>query len=128
MAQILLIEPDRILADIYRTSLESAGYEVLMCASAQSAIFAADAICPDLVILEVQLINHSGIEFLYEFRSYPEWQSVPVMILSNVPEVEFGGSQDILAKELGVVAYAYKPKTSLANMLRMVASLAPIPA
>jgi DNA-binding response OmpR family regulator len=117
MSQILIIEPDRILADIYRTTLENNGHEVLMCASAQSAIFAADAINPDLVIMELQLINHSGIEFLYEFRSYPEWQNTPVMILSSVPTAEFVDSKQLLSEELGVVDYYYKPKTSLKDLL-----------
>ena len=120
MSQILIIEPDRVLADIYRTFLEANGHEVLMCASAQSSIFAADAIIPDLVIMEVQLINHSGIEFLYEFRSYPEWQEVPVIILSNVPPAEFSGSKDLLMGELGVRAYYYKTKTSLSDLLAAV--------
>ena len=119
MSQILILEPDRILADIYRTTLEGDGHEVLMCASAQSAIFAADAIKPDLVIMELQLINHSGIEFLYEFRSYPEWQSTPVIVLSSVPPAEFADSKQLLTEELGVTDYYYKPKTSLKDLLNV---------
>lgn len=123
MARILLIEPDRVLADIYRLAFEAAGHKVLMCASAQSAIFAADTARPDLVVLELQLIEHSGIEFLYEFRSYPEWQTIPAVILSNVPPHEFRGSHDLLTKELGVAAYYYKPQTSLATLLVSVTEL-----
>lgn len=120
MAQILLIEPDRLLADSYRAVLEDAGHDVLMCASAQSAIFAADAVCPDLVILELQLIGHSGVEFLYEFRSYPEWRAIPVVVLSQVPPVELDGSRSLLAEELGVRTYYYKPQISLANLVSEV--------
>ncbi len=128
MSHILLIEPDRVLANIYRTTLEGAGHELLMCASAQSAIFATDAILPDLIIMEVQLIDHSGIEFLYELRSYPEWQNIPVMILSSVPTSEFTNSRELLVNELGVKAYFYKSKTSLQDLLRAVDELLKIPA
>lgn len=120
MSHILIIEPDRILADIYRESLTSIGYKVVICSSAQSAITAADATLPDLVILELQLIEHSGIEFLYEFRSYPEWQDIPVIVLSNVPPSEFGDSQEILTNALGVKVYHYKPLTSLRNLMATV--------
>jgi CheY-like chemotaxis protein len=120
MAHILLIEPDRILADVCRLGLESCGHRVVMCASAQSAIFAADTQQPDLVILELQLIEHSGIEFLYEFRSYPEWQNIPVLIHSNVPSQEFASSLQTLKAQLGVEEYQYKPTTSLRTLLQTV--------
>ena len=123
MANILLIEPDRLLADTYRQSLESASHDVLMCASAQSAIFAADAFSPDLVVLELQLSEHSGIEFLYEFRSYAEWQRVPVIILSQIAPVEFNVSQQLLTAELGVKQYHYKPHTTLRDLLTSVTAV-----
>jgi DNA-binding response OmpR family regulator len=125
---ILLLEPDRVLAGTYRRALEAAGYTVTMCASAQSAIFASDTIKPDLVILELQLIEHSGIEFLYEFRSYPEWQDVPVIMQTSVPGKEFDNSWDMLGKQLGVKAYHYKPFTNLKTLLATVNELIPVAA
>lgn len=128
MAHILLIEPDRLLADTYRQALEFAGHSVVMCAGAQSAIFAADEQQPDLVIMELQLIGHSGIEFLYEFRTYDDWQHVPVVILSGVPAGEFASSWGLLKHELDVQAYLYKTLTPLYKLLRIVSELAAQPA
>jgi len=67
MAHILLIEPDRPLAGSYCQALETAGHQVVLCAGAQSAIFATDSRIPDVIVLELQLIEHSGIEFLYQW-------------------------------------------------------------
>ena len=120
MAQIILIEPDRVLAGTYRLGLELAGHAVVMCASAQAAIFAADETRPDLVIMEIQLIGHSGIEFLYEFRSYPEWQSIPVIVHSQVPPQEFQDAWEVLKNELGIAGYLYKPATDFATLSRSV--------
>ncbi len=120
MADILLIEPDRILADTYLQALSAAGHSVGVCATAQAGIMVADQITPDLVVLEVQLTMHSGIEFLYEFRSYPEWQQVPVIIHSQVPPDEFDGSRALLEQELGVKAYLYKPQTTLHDLVLAV--------
>lgn len=117
---IILIEPDRLLAGTYRAALQSAGHKVLMCASAQAAVFAADEVMPDVVILELQLVRHSGLEFLYEFRSYPEWQHIPIIIHSHIPAGEFSDSWEVLRDQLGVAAYHYKPLTSLQNLLRSV--------
>jgi len=125
MANILLIEPDHILAATYGEALRSGGHQVAVCSGAQAAIFAADTTPPDVVILELQLIEHSGIEFLYEFRSYPEWQAVPVLVLSHVPPMEFNASLGMLRRELGVQAYHYKPHTSLRRLLTAINHLVP---
>lgn len=123
MAKVLLIEPDYVLADIYKKSFKFAGHDVTIASTAQVAITAADKFRPDVVILELQLINHSGIEFLYEFRSYDDWRKVPVIILSNIPHAEFNGSHDLLVKELGVETYFYKPTTTIKRLLASINKL-----
>jgi len=120
MAEILLVEPDSRLAATYAKTLQAAGHHVTTVPSAQTAIVAADTALPDLVILELQLVEHSGIEFLYEFRSYPDWQAVPVIIQSQVPPAEFSDNWQLLQNELGVQAYLYKPRTSLRRLLAQV--------
>lgn len=125
MASILLIEPDRILAETYTRTLHAAGHDVIPCASAQAAIMAADKMQPDIVILELQLIEHSGIEFLYEFRSYLDWQHIPVLAHTNVPAGEFAASAQLMKDELGIAAYLYKPKTSLKALLKQVSQCCP---
>jgi DNA-binding response OmpR family regulator len=123
--KILIIEPDKILAQTYAIALHAAGHQPICCTNAQTAIFAADAQRPDVVLLELQLVSHSGIEFLYEFRSYSEWQDIPVIIHSQVPPAEFIDSYEMLQKELGVVDYLYKPHITLAKLTARIASLQP---
>lgn len=125
MANILLIEPDRLLAETYCQSLITAGHKVVPCASAQAAIMAADQIKPDLVVLELQLIEHSGVEFLYEFRSYLEWQSIPVIVQSHVPASEFATNWQSLKQQLGIEVYLYKPHATLKKLISSVNSQLP---
>ncbi|HWT55982.1 MAG TPA: response regulator [Candidatus Microsaccharimonas sp.] len=123
---ILIIEPDKLLATTYARALHAVGHRPICCTNAQQAVFAADAQTPDAVLLELQLVSHSGIEFLYEFRSYPEWQNVPIIIVSNVPPAEFVDSWEVLHGELGVTQYLYKPHTTLAKITTIVQNLQPI--
>ncbi|MEO7364288.1 MAG: response regulator [Candidatus Saccharimonadales bacterium] len=115
-----MIEPDRVLAETYREACVRAGHTLVPCASAQAAILAADQSRPDVVIVELQLIQHSGIEFLYEFRSYPEWQSIPMILHSVVPPAEFADNWQLLRQQLGVAQYLYKPQTSLRQLLAAI--------
>lgn len=128
MPNVLLIEPDRRLAATYQKALQAVGHAVTAASGAQSAITAADKTKPDLVILELQLVGHSGIEFLYEFRSYLDWQDTPVIIQSQVPPGEFSDSRQLLAQELGVKAYLYKPHTTLRRLLAEVNEFIPVTA
>lgn len=120
MAHILFIEPDRMLADTYREAAQVKGHTADICATAQEAVLCADQTTPDVVVLELQLVAHSGIEFLYEFRSYSDWQTVPVVVLTNVPSAEFAESWELLRDHLKVSAYHYKPHTSLHTLLRTI--------
>jgi DNA-binding response OmpR family regulator len=128
MARIMLIEPDRVLAGIYARSLTADGHHVTACAGAQAAIMAADQVRPDLVILELQLVEHSGIEFLYEFRSYSEWQMIPILIHTSVPPAEFNDNAQLLKQELNIAAYLYKPHVSLGQLLAAVHEQLPVAA
>ncbi len=124
MRRILLLEPDQLLAEQYRHYLEKLGLRVTWCKNAQDGINAADRINPDLVIVELLLTAHSGIEFLYEFRSYSEWRKVPVVILSRIPRSELSAADRVL-DELGVSVFLYKPETSLARLGERLQALLP---
>lgn len=111
---ILLLEPNAILGRTYRQFLRSNNHEVLWVQDAQAAISAIDQRVPDLILLELQLALHNGIEFLYELRSYAEWQGLNVVVLSHIPEKAW--LKEILKERLGVKRYLYKSHTNLANL------------
>lgn len=126
MASILCIEPDRVLAETYYEALTTAGHEVVVTPSAQTALMVTDEFKPDGIILELQLIEHSGVEFLYELRSYTDWQHIPVIIQTQVSPGEFAGNRQILKQQLNVAAYLYKPQTTLQQLVKVVAQHTPV--
>lgn len=120
--KILLLEPDQLLAQQCMQALTNTGREVTWCRNAQDAINAADKLNPDIVVLELLLTAHSGIEFLYEFRSYNEWRRTPVILFSRLPRAELPVSDQVL-DELGVSLFLYKSETSLARLGERIDSL-----
>ena len=122
--RILLLEPNQHVARRAKEHLVAAGYDTSWSKNAQDAINLADQHAPDLVIMELLLTAHSGIEFLYEFRSYSEWRAVPAIIFSRITRAELSVSDKVLA-DLGVVTVLYKPNTSLNRLeARAAAALA----
>lgn len=120
---VLLLEPDRRLADVYRRWLEHDDYTVATACHAQDAVLLADQHCPDVVVLEMQLVQHNGLEFLYEFRSYPEWQHIPVVVCTVVPPsiLQLAAA---MQQMLGIQAVLYKPATTLVQLRRAVRAAA----
>lgn len=115
MKQILIVDADRTLSATFATYLEAQGASVGLAVSAQSAVLVCEEKTPDIIILELQLVGHSGVEFLHELRSYAEWQHIPVLLHTNIPERDLTGFDEAF-ETLGVVGYLYKPDTSLKKL------------
>ncbi len=120
---ILLVEPDQILGGAVQSALVASSYDVVWRRTAQTALDALDAPSasglPDLIILELQLGLHNGIEFLYEIASYPEWQHISVIVHT----INAKAQDEIYGESFGqlkVKAILYKPKTSTTQLVRVV--------
>lgn len=122
MKHVLFVEPDAMVASLYTEALRSHGYEVARAKSAQQAVAEADKQLPDIIVLELQLARHNGVEFLYEFKSYTEWQDVPIIVLTALPARELEKYAS-LAEQLQVAAVLRKSETSAAMLVKMVAAV-----
>lgn len=119
MAEILLLEPDMLLGSIYMDFLQDSGHTITHSKEAGEAIMVLDTNKIDLVILEIQIALHNGIEFLYEMRSYPDWQNIPVIVNSMVSVQKMEKNKHVL-KQLNVSEILYKPHTSLRTLAKTV--------
>jgi len=113
MARILLIEPQKASQEAIKEMLYAHKVDVKLDAN-EAMEFAADN-RPDLVLLELSLAGHSGMEFLYEFRTYSDWINVPVIIYSSLKL-----NEEVLEskswEQLNVSEYLYKPESSLKTL------------
>ena len=117
MAQILLIEPDKLLATNIQNYLRRYKHKVAVAANAQTGLTAADQQSPELIIMDWQLAGPSGLEFLHELRSYPDWLDIPVLVYSSMPPDRLGAAT---LEQLTISRYLYKPTTSLAELVAAV--------
>lgn len=122
MATILLLEPDAQLATSYSQALQEAGHTVHWRTDAQAALAVIDDHAPELVVLEFHLPNHNGVEFLYEIRSYPDCDHIPVLLHTEVP-IDHPGVGKEFWPQLGIKGYLYKPKVTLNQLVSRVARL-----
>lgn len=120
MPHLLLVEPNTILAATYKGAFTVHGYTVDTVTGAQAGIHAADSRQPDIIVLELQLPWHNGIEFLHELRSYSEWQHIPVVVHTVLTPAQTGRFAVVLCDQLGVGGILYKHNTTLVDLVAAV--------
>jgi DNA-binding response OmpR family regulator len=114
MATIYLLETDRQLAQAAKQYFTD--HDLYFFADPQAAVTAADIHKPDVVVIDLFLAGRSGIEFLYELRSYPDWQHLPVLITGHLSVEELTEYIDAFT-QLRVHKYLPKHSTSLQDLL-----------
>lgn len=119
MKTVLLIESDKILAGNIESGFKKLQLKVDWQVDPQSAMDNADKKAPDIIVLDLLLAGRSGVEFLYEFRSYPEWEDTPIILYSSISAEELSESAPGFG-HLNIQDFLYKPNTPLYELMRVV--------
>ena len=101
--KILIIDDDRLSVTLIRFALKERRYEV---ESAEDGVLGLEAVkrfAPDLIVLDVQMPNMSGFEFMNELKTIPGGAAIPVIMLTANDNM-----QDMFYAE-GVKGYFVKP-------------------
>lgn len=116
--RVLLVEHDLFLQDMYIRMLLQGGIDVSCADSAEQAIEVLNAESVDVIVSELQLGGHDGIEILHELRSYDDWLDLPFVALSNIPEQNYPSKNRW--QRYGVSKFLYKPTLNSTLLLRAV--------
>jgi CheY-like chemotaxis protein len=92
--RVLLVEDDRVLADMYRLSLLLDGFMVDVAPDGEAGIERVTrGRLPDAVVLDLnrsradrRLPRRDGIDMLTMLRTAPPTQSIPVVVLASDPQ------------------------------------------
>ena len=106
--QVLLIEDDGALAQMYQLKLERDGYTVRVAGDGEEAQRLIDQELPDLIFLDIRLPKMDGLVFLEWLRGIERTRNIPVVIVSNYSE------QELVSRglQLGALEYLVKSQTT----------------
>jgi DNA-binding response OmpR family regulator len=85
---VLLIEDDPAVLEMYRMKLSLDGYVVNVATDGEDGINRAFALRPDIIFLDIRLPKKDGFEVLQALRENPATATTPVIMLSNYGEKE----------------------------------------
>ena len=119
MKKILIIEDEKVLAEMYRDKFTRAGFEVILAFDSEEGIILAKKEKPDLIVLDILLPKENGITFLTWLRKEPEISSIPVVAFSNYDDPETKRQ----AVKLGVKDYLIKTNYTPSEVVAKVKQL-----
>jgi len=120
MDKILIIEDDPDSIEICKLFLENQSCEVISSNSAVNIIEIVKKHLPDLILMDWNMPDKSGIEALSEIKAIKEFQEIPILIISGV----FVYSDDLkLAFNIGATDFLRKPLNELEFNARVSAAL-----
>ena len=84
--KILVVEDNADEAQMVKMILEPHGYDVTVAANGQEGLEKAEAEKPDLIVLDVMMPILDGFGMCTKLRDDPEFEDVPVILLTAVAE------------------------------------------
>jgi DNA-binding response OmpR family regulator len=116
MTKALIVEDDQALQFMYRSKLESAGYEVETAENGKVGLEKAERFLPDIILLDLRMPVMTGEEMLQELRSQPWGSNMRVVILTNISRSE----APHMLRFLSVDRYIVKAHTTPSQVMQTV--------
>ncbi len=112
LVEVLLVEDDESVLEMYRLKLELDGYRVSTAGDGEDGLRKAEELRPDIIFLDIRLPKMDGFEVLRRLRSQETTKEIPVIILSNY------GEDDLVARglRLGAHEYLIKARTTPSSL------------
>lgn len=108
MKRVWIVDDDQEMAHAMEMMLELLHYQSTRFLNARSAAQTLlSGECPDLILLDINMPEVSGLDLLEFLRRRPEWKDLPIVMLSS----EAADVTVDQAMELGADEYVMKPTT-----------------
>ncbi len=116
---VLVVEDNELNMKLFNDLLEAHGYAVLQARTGPEALAAARRRRPDLILMDIQLPEISGLQVTQEILKDPELADVPVIAVTafamkgDEERIRAGGCRDYISKPISVVSFLEKVKRYL---------------
>lgn len=114
--KILIIEDEDILVNVLKEKFEKENFDVSLARDGDEALVVAKKNKPDIILLDIILPKINGLEVLSFLKADKELNRIPVIILSNLDQVEKVKE----ALVLGAVDYLVKTEHPINEVIEKV--------
>jgi len=117
MAKILIIDDEESILKMYSEALSK--HEVSTAKNGEEGLKIAEESNPDLILLDIILPKVNGLDVLAQLKENQETATIPVLILTNLPEESSADK----AKTLGADGYFVKAEYEPSKLAETIDNL-----
>lgn len=116
---VLIVEDNDLNMKLFNDLLEAHGYDTLQARTGPEAILMAREHLPDLILMDIQLPEVSGLQVTNEIKQDAEMADIPVIAVTafamkgDEDRIREGGCEDYIAKPISVSTFLEKVKRYL---------------
>lgn len=118
--KVLIVEDNALNMRLFSDLLEASGYETLQCTDGGKAAALAVAEKPDLIIMDIQLPEVSGLDITRWLKDDERTAGIPVLAVTAFAM----RTDEVLVREAGCEGYLSKP-IQVRSFLKTVDDLMP---
>lgn len=118
--KVLIVEDNALNMRLFADLLEASGYETLQCTDGGKAAALAVAEQPDLIIMDIQLPEVSGLDITRWLKDDERTSEIPVLAVTAFAM----RTDELLVREAGCEGYLSKP-IQVRSFLKTVDDLMP---
>ena len=103
--KILVVEDDLLNRMFLCATLEAGGYAVRMVSDGAHVVAAAEEFAPDLVTMDINLPNVSGVQLIRTLKAKPRFRDLPILAITAY----VGKGEEAHIRQAGSAGYMAKP-------------------
>lgn len=123
--RILVVEDDLLNRMFFSATLEASGFDVRMVTDGAQVMDATQDFVPDLITMDINLPNISGVDLIKRLRTSSKFRAVPIIAITAY----VGKGEEARIRRAGASDYMAKPisiKPFLASVERLLDGGAPV--
>jgi len=104
----LLVEDNELNMKLFRDLVEASGYETMMTRSGLNALELAREHKPDLILMDIQLPEISGLDVIKQLKADFDLRAIPVIAVTafamkgDEERIREGGCEEYMSKPISV--------------------------
>jgi two-component system cell cycle response regulator DivK len=116
---VLIVEDNELNMKLFHDLLEAHGYDVAEARTGPQALLRARQLRPDLILMDIQLPEISGLNVTQQLKNDPQLAGIPVIAVTafamkgDEERIRAGGCEDYIAKPISVADFLEKVKRHL---------------
>lgn len=120
--KVMIVEDNELNMKLFRDLIEACGYDTVRTANGQEAVQLAREHKPDLILMDIQLPEVSGLDVTQWLKSDPELAPIPVIAVTafamkgDEERIRRGGCEAYISKPIQVPKFIETIKSYLGDL------------